>query len=83
MFGRDQPKHWVRWRLITIHTDQLSLREPVLVMLHELLLQLPVVFGLVWRAVLLQVPGLAVSHLKLTLSPVTPHTALAALSYSK
>ena len=54
MFGRDQPKHWVRWRLITIHTDQLSLREPVLVMLHELLLQLPVVFGLVWRLVLIE-----------------------------
>ena len=82
MFGRDQPKHWVRWRLITIQTDQLSLREPVLVMLHELLLQLPVVFGLVWGAVLLQVPGLAVSHLKLTQSSHSSHCT-AALSYSK
>ena len=57
-------------------TDQFSLREPVLVVLHELLLELPVVLGFVWRTVLLHVPGLTVSHLKYNTSLATSSQCL-------
>ena len=45
-------------------TDQLWFWESVFVMLHELLLQLPVVLGLMRSTILLNIPVLIVSHLK-------------------